>query len=185
MKILVIDDNQLHLDAAVAQLGKNHEVICAQTFKYGQELLGFTYEHGKTTHKHDFDVVLCDLLMPAPDQMSSRSGMGGQEMPIGMFLALIAAKNGAKYVGLLTDTNHHAHPASECLDGVRSWDNWGPARYDINGAKVVFCNNDFVSVYSPTDLATPLEYTEYSKISGWENAKNWSAFLKYLLNQTE
>jgi CheY-like chemotaxis protein len=186
MKILVIDDNGQHLAAAIRQLGSEHELHTAQSYKAGQYKLGFSYTYGQTTGTHSFDVVLCDLLMPAPSEMSRRSGMGGQEMPVGMFLATLAAINGAKYVGLLTDTNHHDHPASECLDAFHG--DHGPRIFNIAGAQVVLVNDSFVSEYEDSDLSTPVDHEEFYRRSEAGNpmktirAKNWSALLQFLLN---
>jgi CheY-like chemotaxis protein len=123
-KILVIDDNKLHRDAAVAQLGAEHELTVVGTYDEGQELLGYVPVHGKSTHAHDYDVVLCDLLMPPSGQQQVDDSFMRKEMPVGIFLALLACKNATKLclVGLLTDTNHHYHPGSACLDAL--YDNW-------------------------------------------------------------
>lgn len=92
-----------------------------------------------------FEAVLSDLLMPA-----SRMTMGpegekyiGQEMPVGFALSLMAALH-AKYVAVVTATNHHNHPASAMLDAFESrctheHDSVGkPPRFVINGARVGF-----------------------------------------------
>lgn len=86
-----------------------------------------------------WDVVLSDLLMPASREQMGSDGMKyvGQEMPVGFALALLAAKNGAKYVAVVTATSHHAHPASATLD--RLGDRGKPG-FVINGAPALFTN---------------------------------------------
>ena len=74
-----------------------------------------------TTHP-DFDVVLTDLLVPASKQAQGREGMRfiGQEMPLGSTIALLALTAGVKNVAVVTDMNHHHHPASAAFDCFRS-----------------------------------------------------------------
>lgn len=99
-----------------------------------------------------WDAVLVDLLMPAGCDAQGSTGerFVGEMMPVGFSLALLAAKNGAKYVGVVTATNHHNHPASAMLDRLenRDWCRWrgegedveihAGAEFTINGAKVGF-----------------------------------------------
>lgn len=86
-----------------------------------------------------FDAVLLDLLMPASKMTMGPEGMKfvGQEMPTGFALALKAVLAGAKFVAVVTDTNHHDHPASAMLDSISSRPEYGnPPRFVINGVKV-------------------------------------------------
>jgi CheY-like chemotaxis protein len=73
----------------------------------------------------DFDIVLTDLLVPASGQAQGGEGMKfiGQEMPLGTTIALLALCAGVKKVAVVTDMNHHHHPASaafDCLNGMKS-----------------------------------------------------------------
>lgn len=92
-----------------------------------------------------WDVVLSDLLMPASRETMGGDGMRfvGQEMPVGLVLALLAAKNGAKYVAVVTATNHHCHPASAMLDRLGSsyWSDELKPNFAINGAKAMFVHH--------------------------------------------
>ena len=143
MKILVIDDNQVNLDAAEAQLA-GHDVTFVSSYDEGRELV---------KKKHEFEVVLVDLLMPASREAQG-AGMRyvGQEMPIGIFLALLAAKNGAKYVAVFTDSDHHSHPASACFDAFNRGE-CDPTPFTVEGAKMLLSNTrNWVNISNPKTL---------------------------------
>lgn len=72
------------------------------------------------TTRPNFDVVLLDLLMPASRQAQGDVGAPfvGKEMPLGTFLILLAMDAGIKNIGMVTDKNHHNHPASAALDPI-------------------------------------------------------------------
>jgi CheY-like chemotaxis protein len=72
-----------------------------------------------TTHPN-FDVVLTDLMMPASRSAQGPDGMQfvGEQMPVGTFLILLALRAGVKVIGMVTDMNHHNHPASAALDPI-------------------------------------------------------------------
>lgn len=83
-----------------------------------------------------WDVVLTDLLMPAGPMMQGEIGRQfvGQEMAVGWALALKAAQSGAKYVAVVSDANHHDHPASAMLDDIHDH------IFTIDGARVLMTN---------------------------------------------
>jgi len=202
MRILVIDDNQTHLDAAVAQLGDEHEVVVASSYDKGRDQLAPEVDYTKVrelcdggmsmaeakkaaaTPEISFDVVLCDLLMPASRHQQGPDGARfvGQEMPIGIFLAILAAKNGVGHVGLLTDSDHHSHPASACLDAI-SGHATSPKRFSIESATVCLANNpNWVDKFDPSDLSKPLDFDDwYQKNRETVNAKCWDKLLNWLL----
>lgn len=161
MKILVIDDSHVHQQAAKEQL-KNYETIVVGNYDEGQQLL---------VKRHDFEVVLADLLLPASSQKMGDDGMGlaGMEMPVGIFLALLAAKNGAKFVAVLTDSNHHQHPASACLDPFNKHEVL-PTPFVVEGAKVLLTNN---FRWCGAKIQTK---------EGLLTAKAWDKLLNYLLH---
>ena len=76
----------------------------------------------EATTRPNFDVVLLDLMMPASRSAQGGPGMDfvGKEMPVGTFLILLALNAGVKNIGMVTDTNHHHHPASAALDPINS-----------------------------------------------------------------
>jgi hypothetical protein len=84
-----------------------------------------------------WDAVLCDLLMPAGRNTQGTRGMEfvGKEMPVGWALALNAAIEGAKYVAVVTDLDHHSHPASAMLDPING------QIFQIDGAKLMMTNH--------------------------------------------
>lgn len=66
----------------------------------------------------DFDVVLTDLLvLPSAQQQGPEgSRLLRTQMPLGAIIALLALAGGVKKVAVVTDTNHHNHPASAAFD---------------------------------------------------------------------
>lgn len=167
MKILVIDDKQIHRQSARQTL-VGHQVTIVGTYDEAHELLqvpaapyhlvkgelersGFKWSYAWQEAPEDvvaaaraerkriarelcppplFDAVLCDLHMPASGMTlkpDARAKYEGQEMPVGFALAFRAVLSGAKYVAVVTDINHHDHPASAMLDGLVS-----DSRYKCN-----------------------------------------------------
>ncbi|MDO8515706.1 MAG: response regulator [bacterium] len=164
MKILVVDDNSVHQDAAKAQL-KDHDLTVIESYAKAEELLRKACE---------YEVVLVDLLMPASERLQGE-GMRyvGQEMPIGIFLALLAAKGGAKYVAVFTDSNRHAHPASACVDAFTCSSPSGlsePKRFIVEKATMILSNTQYWIDRSFSDDG-----------STYISVKNWSKLLDFLL----
>lgn len=122
MKILVFDDNQLNLQSAEEQLAQDHELTLVDDYGEAEKILGGVKQlllgpNPVKEVKPDFDIVLTDLLVPAPSRgVSQGNGFIGTLMPMGMFIALLCLKQGIRKVGILTLTNHHDHPASSALD---------------------------------------------------------------------
>ena len=131
----------------------------------------------------DFDVVLTDLLVPASQDTQGGQGMRyvGQEMPVGIFIGLLAAVKGrAKFVAVFTDSDHHSHPASACFDRFNEGETH-PTAFMVEGCKVLLSNTrNWVSQYDPNNLVTELEYEDYNKRTDTVRAKNWAALLEYL-----
>lgn len=84
LNILVFDDSEANREAAKAQL-KGHRLTVVETYQAAQELL--------VSGDVFFDVVLSDLLVPASGQSQGPNGQSfvGQEMPVGIFIGLLAA----------------------------------------------------------------------------------------------
>lgn len=182
MKILVIDDTQLHRASALETLA-GHEVTVVDSYDtallhldrrvsyeatkaYMAEHLGI-HASPKRSGSEDpegwrryreaenqaekalrppmYDAVLCDLLMPAGKDQQGPTGekFVGQEIPVGFALALHAVLSGAKFVAVVSATNHHCHPAAAMLDRLSAgggyWSDKGTkALFSINGATVGF-----------------------------------------------
>lgn len=142
MKILVIDDTHMNLKAAKQTL-EGHELTLAASYDEAYKLL----EKPKGETQPPFDVVLCDLLMPAGREQQGAKGEEyvGQEMPVGFALALMAVLQGAKYVAVVTNLNHHQHPAAAMLDrlgsdGLADDDKDGFVKIRANGVPIGFVN---------------------------------------------
>jgi len=157
MRIIVIDNTQKHLTAALQTLA-GHDITICDTHDKALELLRSQkdnaifkklyaeYQAASIANAYEkacqesalpyWDAVLCDLLMPA-GRNAQGEGMRlvGQEMAVGWSLALMAARNGAKFVAVVSDMNHHAHPASAMLDAINHH------IFDIDGTKMLMTND--------------------------------------------
>lgn len=126
----------------------------------------------------NFDVVLTDLLVPASDNAQGPEGRRyvGQEMPMGGFIAFLAIKAGIKKIGVVTDLNHHNHPASAALDPLG-------VPFSAGDIRLVFSNHDMGSA-NPETLAL-LTDEEENKISSadykrYPRVKNWRSVVRKL-----
>lgn len=132
----------------------------------------------------DFDVVLTDLLVPASNQMLRPDNKFiGQEMPLGIFIGLLAAVIGrAKYVAVFTDSGHHDHPASGCIDKFYDDDRMPfPIPFQVEESKFILCSNHmWVNRFDPKDLSMPLFGKDYDGCPNYVHAKNWAGLLKFL-----
>ncbi len=154
MKILVIEDSAAHRQSAIQTL-IGHDVTIVDSFDAAKELLQKScWKDGAEIENQMFDAVLTDMMMPmSKDGLAYGTYKPEEQVPYGLILALQAAYRGAKFVAMLTDTNHHNGAMSKALDLL------GPAYYDssdgdsnvatkvkrfeINGAKVVFVHTPF------------------------------------------
>ncbi len=150
------------------------------------------------TNYPDFDVVMTDLLVPAPAQQMGVKGSEyiGKQMPLGTIIALLALANGVKYVAVVTDESHHHHPASAAFDCFRN----GKARN-----RNILCTNHIGSyVYTDTltgkvvpweFLNTPEGKQTYKRPEGRSldecegitliEGKNWGEILEALLESKD
>ncbi len=159
MDILVIDDIVNHQKTAKQVFGNEHNLTVVGSYddalaflaqKRDEEKFVLLKNQYKEQGVEDYlakakaeallpywDVVLCDLLMPAGKDVQGEKGLKyvGQEMPVGWSFAITAALRGAKYVAVVTNMNHHDHPASAMLDSMSN------TVFDLNGAKALFTND--------------------------------------------
>lgn len=95
-----------------------------------------------------FEAVLVDMMMPMSFEKLGPSAVctRGEQVPYGFVLALKAAERGAKFVAMVTDTNHHNSPMSAALDylGDAYYRDGFKPNFEINGARVMFVHAPFV-----------------------------------------
>ena len=181
MKILVIDDRAIHCNAAKAML-KDHELAVVSTYGEAQN----------TLLSSSYDVVLTDLLLPATtDVHGEGTGMVGQEMPLGTTLAFLALSRGVKYVAVVTDTNHHDHPASAAFDVFHAGPSGKNEVFSIGSVRVLCTNHPNDLIYVDERTFEPVAYDslysvegeeKYPQLKGLVMAKNWAQILNQLLN---
>lgn len=148
MKILVIEDNQLHIDAAIAQLGEHDLTI----FKSWREIMGYSLERGcgfssQLIGDHEkqrklfceYDMVLTDINIPG----TLDSDGSEPEAPIGLAIIIRMAEFGIKYIGAITDKGHH----SDAL--TKTFDMWASYKkpFVLGGSKIMI--KDSFMTYSP------------------------------------
>ena len=141
MKILIIEDTEIHMQSAREQFG-SHELEVVSSYEQGEFAL----------QKVGFDVVLTDLMMPkGGDAIMGPKGMRYifDLLPYGFPLLLLATKKSTPYIGLVTDVNHHDHPMSACIDPLSSayWNEQDSQRalFRMNDSKVGIFHAPFLS----------------------------------------
>lgn len=154
------------------------------------------YDEGKeaATTYPDFDVVLTDLLVPASRQAQGGEGLDfvGTEMPLGTTIALLALTAGVRNVAVVTDKNHHHHPASAAFDHFR-------CNRCLEGINILCTNNiDLIWIDEKTGKAVSREFAESEagkkkypfQESNWgprkglvSGGKDWGEILQELLRK--
>lgn len=128
MRILVVDDTQRHLDAAMQQLsGPDTEVVTLRTYSEAFKRLASTRwdteKKGYVPNEEKFDVVLTDLLMPAERGIAQDARYAGLDFPVGLMLMVRAVQAGVTLIAVVSARNHHMHPAADAMDFISS-DGW-------------------------------------------------------------
>lgn len=141
-----------------------------------------------TTHP-DFDAVLTDLMVPASRQAQGDESyhLVGKEMPLGAIIALLAISNGVKKVAVVTDINHHKHPASaafDCFCGAN-----GSGEVKVLCTNRCTCSFDTVSgqKVEPVDWNNKEASAEFERrrdAGELVTVKNWAEALADLTGQT-
>lgn len=175
LSILVVEDTFKHQQAARLQLA-DHDVTIVGSYAEGNQLI---YEN-----KGKWDVVLLDLMLPASMCSLGEQGkvLGGQIMPLGTILALLAIKNGCKCVAIVTDTNHHDHPASAAFD----WFGWDA--FQVGDVSLYLTNRGSVEADSETFQLLPEGWFKEGgeeKYPNRTNVKPWKKALEKVLGTYE
>ncbi|HCC22595.1 TPA: hypothetical protein DF272_00215 [Candidatus Falkowbacteria bacterium] len=93
-----------------------------------------------------FEVVLTDMMMPMSSQTLAPEVFNHRErVPYGFVIALRAALRGARFVAMVTDTNHHQGAMSAAIDHLGDTyyrDGFKP-NFTVNGARVMFVHTPF------------------------------------------
>jgi CheY-like chemotaxis protein len=133
LEILVVDDDPKHQAAAERLREAGHNVTVAKTFLEALGLLGVFIQKysgpqdGPRCYKPEmaYDMMLTDLMFPLGGEMCDfillTEEKGEEEgrykpEPLGYALALHAARVGVPYVGIVTDSHHHAGPVAATFD---------------------------------------------------------------------
>jgi CheY-like chemotaxis protein len=139
-----------------------------------------------------YDAVLTDLLMPASRRAMDEKGMKyvDQEMPVGFGLVFMAVLCGARHAAVVTDTNHHDHPAPALLDPFYSQ---CPDEIGFDRPPQFRINSTLVGFYSPAPVCA-VDHTTCPRCSseavgtcptcsgtGKANGKDWGRILAHLL----
>lgn len=120
-RILVIDDTAKHQASAKSGLA-GHRLTVVTGYEQAMSILS----------KEKFDVVLTDLHLPmSSTTLSNEAFKFGELVPYGILLMIEAARQGAKFVAVVTDLNHHSDPFSAAFD------HYSRHPVTIDGAKVV------------------------------------------------
>lgn len=119
--ILVIDDTPKNIISA-KKLLSGHYLTVAEGYDQAMDIFG----------KEKFEIVLTDLYLPMSAQTLSQEAFKlGQLVPYGFLLMCEAARNGAKYIAIVSDIGHHDDHFSAAFDHFSSF------AFNIENAKVM------------------------------------------------
>lgn len=126
-KILVLDNSAPNRAAAAYQFSATNSVSVFESY----------IEAVNALKRESFDVALIDLLMPPENYLLGDKAFArvvGSEFPAGVFVALQAAKRQIKEICIVTDSNHHDHPATAILESILAT----PLECE-SGSRIIFC----------------------------------------------
>lgn len=109
MRICIIDDSLTNIEAAKTQLGE-HELATFDSYM----------EACAALRRDQFDIVLTDLMFPAEPNTLGGVGLSyvGHPFDAGMLISMLATQLDVPLVAIVTDCNHHSHPAAAALDWI-------------------------------------------------------------------
>lgn len=110
LHILVIDDTRQNIESAKKTLSGQY-LTTASGYEEAMEIL----------QKNNFDMVLTDLHLPMSSKSMGSKFRLGELVPYGILLMVEAARQGAKYVAVVTDLSHHDDPFSAAFDHYSSF----------------------------------------------------------------
>ncbi|TAK04229.1 hypothetical protein EPO34_03730 [Patescibacteria group bacterium] len=158
MKILVIEDKEIHQNSARETL-QGHDVTIVGSYDEAVKAIREPYP----SKPLEFDAVLTDMNLPmSKETLTPDVFKADEQVPYGLVLALMAAHRGAKFVAMVTDTNHHKGAMSaalDCLGPSYYTDEYSEGmikRFEINGCKAVFVHAPFLTDSYP-DSGCPCE----------------------------
>ena len=182
---------QVALDARVGVV-PDHKSVSEEVWKeyWRQRYLVSGELEEQFTTRNSFDAVLTDLMVPASGQAQGKKGspLVGQEMPLGSIIALFALAQGVKKVAVVTDMNHHHHPASAALDCFDRVGGSGDVRVFCTNHEMVRVDEQTMEVVDSDYLCSPEGQKKYPappdslhddpKGICW--VKNWWSVLEHL-----
>ena len=165
-RVLVLDDTFEHQLSAFALTDQYHLTV-ARNYDEAEKLLT----------KNDYDFYLGDLLLPASGKNQGPRGekFVGVKMPVGCTPAFFALSRGVKKVAVVTDANHHDHPASA------GFDVFGNSSFSVGDARILMTNRHVNYHDKKTNKALSYEEAQNREKDDIYFAKNWDAVLKELL----
>jgi len=144
MKILIIEDKEMHRKSAEVTLA-SHDVTIVDSFDKAKDQMNLIGVKG-SQRTFPYEVVLTDMMMPMCQSVLTQNFNPVEQVPYGFVIALKATLCGAKFVAMVTDTNHHKGAMSAALDslGDSYYRDCFKPNFTINGAKVMFVHAPFV-----------------------------------------
>ena len=170
MKILIIEGNPIHRQAAMQQLA-DHELIIMSTFT---EFFKKIARDHKNAFLPQFDMLLTDVNLPS---FLGRKNMG--ENATGFVIVIKGLEAGIKKIGILTEIEHH----DVCKKALELWQD--TELFAVGEIKI--CIECFHSIFiaAKSDLAKKLvygtpKYEEAHRKGELIPVKNWAQIVKKL-----
>jgi CheY-like chemotaxis protein len=140
VKILVVEDKQENIEAAIEQL-QGHDVDIATDYHTASRKIMGKFRQTEPT----YDVVITDLFIPYTTKdwgpVLDKNRCDASPKSFGYNLLLLAVAQQIPHIGLLTDTNHHQNVESAAIDELDFMANQGKLK--IGQSDVVVDLRDF------------------------------------------
>ncbi len=171
LNILLVEDTEVHREAAKQQLSQHNLIICANYAEFADEAKKMVLEN------RTVDVILTDCLMPAQNVQAlayKRDTWEGQEVSFGPSVLLFAIKQNIKHAGLLMLNNHHDHPIAASFDVVNFRNHKEP--FQCGQTRLLITTGDYFD-----DTTTGEKYEGIAFKGSF--VKRWDLFLEKLLGE--